>query len=293
MSDAKEALKVRRVEQQGALRIYERTKLDAAEAEAEFLRAKAELVVAEAHLAIANTEVSTAIEVWHEELQRSQLPPASVEASAGTESGGDAQNTASARGLYLARDGRLYHMDGTPHTPPPHDAPNPQEEAGLPEGCASGELPPLTPLTDEGQDPWVWIPSSTSKLVIKRDTEFFCADGEVRQRRVDGEIGFLELDLNKIAREGHSFTHMRDWKPALEWAPYFGLTPPSHFGYRLETKVEQGGENFYRYVPTDQFIAHEPDMVAIADMSVEELEETLGSAGLGLVYDKKNEEPVS
>lgn len=164
---------------------------------------------------------------------------------------------------------------------------------------AEGERPvappaPASPLSGEGEpaakpslrelltdkDGWMPIAEGVTGMTIKRDTEFKCADGNIRQRRVPQGVGALELNFEKEHLEP---THYRDWKPALDWSPYYGLTPPSHAGYHLETTVrEHDGQNMYRYVPTDAATPHEPDVVNVADMSADELNEMFESAGLTL-----------
>lgn len=151
-------------------------------------------------------------------------------------------------------------------------------------------------------DGWYVIDTSQfTRIRIDRDTEFKCSDGNIRQRRIDGEVGFLIADVSSYTwgvggadkQLHYSFTHWRPWTPQLDWAPYYGLTPPTHHGYRLETSIrESDGQNVYRYVPTDRFIPHEPDTMAVSDMSREQLEEAFGSVGLRLDVAKKPEEVI-
>lgn len=161
-----------------------------------------------------------------------------------------------------------------------------ENQPGVSSQASSTEAAPANIPTNEGQNPWEPIRYCVDGMVIKRDTEFMCSDGVIRQRRIDGEVGFLELRMetfNEFEGEktlAYRFTHSRDWKPAIDWAPYFGLTPPTHYGYRLETRWHEGG-NQYRYVPTDQFIAHEGDWQDISKLDREELNDALleGTAG--------------
>jgi hypothetical protein len=135
-----------------------------------------------------------------------------------------------------------------------------------------------SPDADEGG--WYPISADTTHIIIKHDTEFKCEDDRIRQRRVPQGEPLLELDLSK---EHTRFTAWRPWKPALDWAPYYGLTPPSHAGYHLETMVRTSdGQNMYRYLPTEAATPHEPDVQSIADMSREEIDETFDSVGLKL-----------
>lgn len=137
---------------------------------------------------------------------------------------------------------------------------------------------PLEQVTPPGEG-WKPISAETDGLIIKRDTEFFCADGVVRQRRIAPGEESLTIDLNA---EPVRFTQMRDWKPALDWAPYYGMTPPSHRGYRLETSVRvSDAQPIYRYVPSDRDEPFEPDgWISVSDMTREDLDEALASVGL-------------
>lgn len=140
------------------------------------------------------------------------------------------------------------------------------------------------PETEPGQNPWVPIPYSETALRLERDTEFMCSDGIIRQVRIDGEVGYAETSTFHTFdyKDPYRYTHRRDWKPQLEWAPYFGMKPSTHYGYRCETRVSDG-QNEYRFVPTNQYIKHEPDgWIEITANNLDEISDVLARAGLTL-----------